>query len=48
MLAKQVSSNNTNLVLSQASLDAFAPSLLFKCIITLYDTLGDRGYVINN
>jgi hypothetical protein len=39
---------NTNLVLFQASPDAFSLSLCFKIFITLYDALGDRSCVINN
>jgi hypothetical protein len=48
MLTKWSSSNNTNVVLSQASLGAFAPSLHFKYFITLNDALGDRSCVMNN
>jgi hypothetical protein len=33
---------------NKASPGAFAPSLCFKCFITLYDALGDRSCVINN
>jgi|SwirhisoilCB2_FD_contig_123_77426_length_1356_multi_2_in_1_out_0_1 hypothetical protein len=45
MLDKRVSSNNTNLVLSQASLGAFATSFCFKNFYHLYVALGDMSCV---
>jgi hypothetical protein len=42
--AKQVSSNNTNVVLSQASPGVFSLSLCSK-FLSLYAALGDRSWV---
>jgi hypothetical protein len=46
MLPNRMSSNNTNLVLSQASPGAFATSLLFLNFYHLYDALGGRSWMI--
>jgi hypothetical protein len=46
MLTKWSSSNNTNLVLSQASPGVFATSLLFLNFYHLYDALGGRSWMI--
>jgi hypothetical protein len=46
MLAKWTSSNNTNLVLSQASPGAFATPLLFLNFYHLYAALGGRSWMI--
>ena len=43
VLAKRVSFNNTDVVLSQASSGAFATSLVFTKFYHLYAALGDRS-----
>jgi hypothetical protein len=48
ILAKRVSSNNTKVVLSQASPGAFATSLVFTKIYHLYAALGDRSWLIKH
>ena len=45
-VAKQASSNNTNLVLSQTSPGAFATSLLCLNFYHLYAALGGRSWMI--
>jgi hypothetical protein len=48
MLTKWSSSNNTDLVLSQASPGAFATFLVFTKFYHLYAALGDRSWVIKH
>jgi hypothetical protein len=45
MIAKRMSLTSTNIVLSQASPDAFATSFCFKNFYHLYAALGDRSCV---